>query len=171
MLDEQVLPSVVGQGFDEVVVVGDYVSGNGYRHIPFRPIYRNTSDAQFKRDVGTLVTSSEWLVYLCDDHALDDHFVVNFPLRFQRGIIGVPHRVTKRNGRVIPLNMGLPEYCGGHAGVYHRSAIQQVPWQLAPLHPNWDVLHSRMLLARGYELVPLPDCVIVDVEPGSEPWQ
>lgn len=168
LLEKQILPSVVIQPFNEVVVVGDYRSGLGYRHLPFPRLTGTTVDAQFKRDIGTVATTSEWIVYLCDDHRLDADFAKN--LR-QAGLnekgIGVPTRYTVRDTE-IPLNMG-DGYCGGHAGVFHRGAIQQVPWSVTPWHPNWDYIHSRMLLERGYELVELPTCRIEDIE-GGMPW-
>lgn len=166
------MPSVIGQGFDEVVVVGHHHSGDGYRHLPVPDITRTTVDALIKRDVGTAATTSELLVYLCDDHRLDSCFGVALrDVSLGKGAIGVPRRITNRGPQVVHLNTGFGEgYCGGHSGVFHRAGIQEVPWTIAPHHPNWDVFHSRMLMARGYELVELPDCMIEDVE-GGEPWK
>lgn len=176
LLEKQVLPSVICQPFNEIVVVGDYKSGLGYRHIPYPPLTGSTIDAQFKRDIGTLATSAEWLVYLCDDHRLDADFATSLRKAGpDERTVGVPARYTVRGNEVIGLNMGIPgymgkDYCGGHSGIYHRSAIQQVPWTLAPLHPNWDYYHSRILVERGYKLVELPECRIEDIEPNAEPW-
>lgn len=173
LLDELVMPSVLAQGFDEVVVVGSYQSGEGYRHLPVPPITRTTNDALVKRDVGVMATTSEYIVFLSDDHRLDPFFCLalrDIPLG--RRTIGVPTRITNRGPNVIYLNMGFGEgYCGGHAMVVHRTAIQEVPFTVAPHHPNWDVLHTQMLTSRGYELVQLPDCLIEDVEQGGEPWR
>lgn len=172
LIREQVLPSIMGQGFDEVLVVGKFMSGEGYRHLPVPKITGTTVDALIKRDVGTAATESEYLVYLSDDHRLEPGFcdaLRENPLG--RRTIGVPTRITNRGPAVIYLNMGLQDgYCGGHGMVIHRSAVQEVPWTIAPHHPNWDVFHSQMLTARGYELVSLPDCVIEDVEENAVPW-
>lgn len=173
LLDSLVMPSVVGQSFEEIVVVGDYHSGPGYRHLPFPPLTGSTIDGQFKRDMGTLATSAEYCVYLCDDHRLDLDFCCNLRAYLPdlgAGSIGVPTRFTQRGDEIIGLNMGVPGYCGGHCGVFHRTAIQQVPWALAPWHPNWDFYHSRILIERGYQLIELPDCRIEDVDPTGEPW-
>lgn len=172
LLDEVVIPSVLGQAFEEVVVIGNHHSGAGYRHLPVPDVTRTTVDALIKRDVGTMATSSEWLVYLCDDHRLDPFFGVAVRDRcLPKRSIGIPARITNRGPKTVALNMGLKDgYCGGHGMVVHRSVIQEVPWTVAPHHPNWDVLHSQMLTARGYELVGLPDCLIEDVE-GGEPWR
>lgn len=177
LLDGLVLPSVLRQQFDEVVVVGDYHSGDGYRHLPVPPITRTTVDALVKRDVGVAATSSEWIVFLCDDHILTPNFADR--LRFDlvdRGLgrehVGVPTRIALHPTHgPVELNTGLPNYCGGHAGVFHRSAVQDVPWCVAPHHPNWDVYHSHMLLSRGYHLIPLPECIVEDVEPNATPWR
>lgn len=170
LLDDLIMPSVIGQGFSEAVVVGDYHSGNGYRHLPVPDITATTVDAQIKRDVATMATQSEWLVYLSDDHRLDPFFHLALEeanLNITR--IGVPRRFCVRGDDELDLNMG-DGYCGGHAGVFHRTAIREVPFSVAPHHPNWDVLHSQMLLSRGYSLAQLPDCLIEDIEPGGAPW-
>lgn len=165
------MPSVLSQGFDEVVVCGAYKSGEGYRHLPVPRITGTTNDALIKRDVGTMATTSDYLVFLCDDHRLSPNFcnaLKDIPLG--RRNIGVPSRVARNGEDMIGLNTGFKDaYCGGHGMVVHRTAVQEVPFTIAPHHRNWDVLHSQMLTSRGYELVELPDCVIEDVE-GGEPW-
>jgi hypothetical protein len=178
LLDEKVVPSVLAQGFTEIVIVGDYKSGDGYRHLPVPPLTNSTRDAQVKRDVATMATTSDWLVYVCDDHALAPDFLKQLRIArraHEKGLqdwqIGVPSRFCKRDGETVPLNMGLPDYCGGHAGVFPRKAIQELPWSVAPFHPNWDVLHSRMLTSRGYELIELPDCFVEDLEVEAQPWR
>lgn len=181
LLDELILPSVLAQGFDEVVVVGDYHSGEGWRHLPFRPLTGSTIDALFKRDVGTLATSAEWIVYLCDDHRLHPDFSKDLALFLAEhspgtGDIVVPGRFCERNGERIGLNMGWPgylgrAYCGGHGGIFPRAAIQELPWSVAPWDPHWDFHHSRILMDRGYHFhFQTGTIMIEDIEPGSEPW-
>src|SRR3989449_274952 len=125
LLDEQVLPSVLAANFAEVVVVGDYVAGRGYRYLPVPPLTRTTTDALVKRDVGTLATTAPWLFYLSDDHAVRH---VHTPPEHWLDI-GVPLRFCALNGNRIPLNMGLDKrdqngpYCAGHAGLFHRYLI------------------------------------------------
>jgi len=180
LLDTLVMPSVVAQGFDECVVVGDYHSGDGWRHLPFRPLTGSTIDALFKRDVGTVATSAEWLFYLCDDHRVHPDFSKDLATFMQDVLVGphdiiVPARFCERNGEKIGLNMGWPgylnhSYCGGHGGIFPRAAIQEVPWSLAPWHRNWDFMHSRILQERGYNFhYQSGSLLIEDVGPG-EPW-
>lgn len=181
LLDDLVMPSVVAQGFDEVVVVGDYRSGAGWRHLPFRPLTGSTIDAQFKRDIGTMATSAEWLLYLCDDHRLAPDFSKDLAAFMTEHPMGprdviVPARFCLRNGERIGLNMGWPgymgmSYCGGHGGIFHRAAIQEIPWSVAPWSPQWDFYHSRILLERGYRFhYQSASMYIEDIEPNSEPW-
>lgn len=181
LLDTLVLPSVLAQGFTEVVVVGDYHSGEGWRHLPFRPLTGTTIDALFKRDVGAVATSSEWLFYLCDDHAVHPDFSKDLATFMTEHPMGpndiiVPGRFCERNSERIGLNMGWPgylghAYCGGHGGIFPRAAIQDVPWSLAPWDPQWDFFHSQILQERGYRFhYQSGSCLIEDVEPNSEPW-
>lgn len=172
LLDARVIPSVVSQGFNEVVVVGDHHSGDGYRHLPVRGIFHNTFDALIKRDVGTTATRSDWVLFLCDDHALAPDFGDRLDINEWRHTgIGVPQRFTMYEGSRIQLPMGLPDYCGGHAGLFHRHCIQDFPHCLGPWHPNWDAIRSQVHVQRGYQLVSLPDCFIEDLQPQDRPWQ
>jgi hypothetical protein len=180
LLDELVLPSVLAQGFDEVVVIGDYHSGDGWRHLPFAPLLGNTIDAQFKRDVGAVATSSEWLFYLCDDHRVHPDFSKDLAAFMQehhptQQDVIVPARFCERNGEKIGLNMGWPgylghAYCGGHGGIFPRKAIREIPWSVAPWDPQWDFYHSRFLQERNYNFHYMSGtCMIEDIE-GGEPW-
>jgi hypothetical protein len=177
LLDDLIMPSVTAQCFDEIVVVGDYHSGEGWRHLPFRPVFGNTIDALWKRDVGTVATSSDYIVYLCDDHRLHPDFSKDLAKVLSENPKNVfaPARFCIRNKKHIGLNMGFhadPDraYIGGHCGIFPRSAIQQVPWGISPLHANWDYLHSRALLGHGFILCFFHDaCFIEDIE-GGTPW-
>lgn len=181
LLDELIMPSILAQSFDEVMVVGDFHSGPGWRHLPFRPLTGSTIDALFKRDLGAMATSSDWLFYLCDDHRVHPDFSKDLATLMQGRTFGpkdviVPARFCERNGEKIGLNMGWPgylgqAYCGGHGGIFPRAAVQDVPWSLAPWDPQWDFHYSRILLDRGYQFHYMSgDCFIEDIEPESEPW-
>lgn len=189
LVRDHILPSVLPQGFDEVVVVGDGVIGTGYHFLHVPPITKTTVDALVKRDVAALATTSDWLVYLCDDHRLAPGFLAKL-----RGLVEttfmpilVPARFTVRcrgEGHcheTIDLNSGAPDwfggpdYCGGHAGVYPRAALRAYPWSCAPHDLNWDLTHSRGFQARGFQIVRAPELRVEDIEyyvnPASEPWR
>ena len=175
MVRDQVIPSVLAQPFSEIVVVADYETDlpfHGLRWLVVEPLTATTIDALVKRDVGTLATTAEWIVYLCDDHAIRQ-----IPERYPPGkLIGVPTRFCTVDGKHIPLNAGLEgqnaPYCGGHAGLFPRAMIQRRPWSSMPHHRLWDVLSTRLLVQDGATLVgPLEDLVIEDLEPERRPWQ
>ena len=181
-MDDLILPSVLAQEFDECVVIGDYHSGDGYRHLPFRPLTGSTIDALFKRDVGAVATSSDRLFYLCDDHAVHPdfsndltQFLSEHPDLGPKDVI-VPARFCERDGEKIGLNMGWPgylghAYVGGHGGIFPRALIREVPWSVAPWDVQWDYHWSRMALDHGAVFhFQGASCYIQDVEPNSEPW-
>lgn len=176
LVRDRILPTVLDQGFDDVLVLGNGEPGTGYRNIVIPPVTSTTVDGLMLRDVGAMVADADTLVYLCDDHALHPGFgeaLRAFPNRedLPWGVI-VPERYTIREGEWIALNMGFEEgYCGGHGMIVRRSWIQRVPWLTAPRHPNWDLLYSEMLQAAGCLFLDASsDLAIEDVEPGATPW-
>ena len=192
---DKVIPSVAAQGFEEVIVVGDWDETEfaglhlaGYcwnEYLKVAPLTRSTTDALVKRDVGTLAVRSDVLVYLCDDHALAPGFgaalraVLDEPWD-----VLVPNRCTQmRNSdlqgdppeymRNIALNNGERDaYCGGHAGVFRRDVITAKPWSAHAHHRNWDALISHEQQARGARFVwsPRAELTVVDLEPEASPW-
>src|SRR5258705_13795301 len=70
LIERTILPNLLNQGFDEIVVVGmlgsDAVSGVRFLDPP--PIWHSTLDALMKRDVAAVATESDVIVYLSDDH-------------------------------------------------------------------------------------------------------
>ena len=74
LIEDQVLPSVLAHPFHEVVVIGLYKDGPGYRYLHFPEITGTTVDALMKRDTAAVATESDILVYLCDDHRLSPAF-------------------------------------------------------------------------------------------------
>jgi len=166
ILDNIIVPSTLGR-FSEVVVVGDYHEGSGYRYLPLPVLTGTTVDALVKRDVGTLATDAPWLLYLSDDHAVratwtppDDPMVITVPRRFCTG-----HEL---NMGMDPTDPNAP-YCGGHGGLFSRKLVQMRPWSTMPHHRLWDLLSSREYMAMGARLVASPRWAIEDVE-GGMPW-
>jgi hypothetical protein len=138
---ERIVPGVLSEGFDEVVIVGDWADTvrAPARYIRVDPVHRDTRDALLKRDIGTLVTTADSILYLCDDHALASHFgnalrqVLDEPWD-----ILVPNRYTMYLEQRRPLNNGEREgYCGGHSGVFRRWVVTQRPWLAYAYHDNW----------------------------------
>ena len=172
LIDEYAIPNALAAGFDEVLVVGTHhaFSGGRYLHVP--ALTHSTTDALVKRDVGTLASTSDWLFYLSDDHAvhrkgpLPDHWLD----------IGVPSRFCMVEGNQVLLNMGLDPsdpsypYCGGHGGLFSRKLISLFPWSTQPHDRLWDLLSSRSLVAFGARLGNQLGWKIIDLTPETRPW-
>ena len=141
------------------------------------PLLKTTTDALVKRDAGTVATLADTLVYLCDDHALHRDFS-----RDLRDVLAepwdviVPNRYTlvpEESNQRVPLNNGESgRYCGGHAGVFRRSLIAQLPWTAGPHDRLWDVTMSRAQQALGasFRYYPRLGIAVRDLEPEAKPW-
>lgn len=172
---DRIVPSVLGEGFDEVVVVGDWNDASPHprvRYLYVDPVTRSTRDALLKRDIGTLATTAANLVYLCDDHALAPHFgsalrqVLDEPWD-----ILVPNRYTMYLEKRHALHNGERErYCGGHSGVFRRWVVTQRPWLAYAYHDNWrcwDVYASvaQQLDGARFCWSPRDDLAVEDLNP------
>jgi hypothetical protein len=195
----RVLPSVLAQDFNEVVLVGDWVESEPIegrlRYLHVVPMLGTTIDALVKRDVGTLATHADTLVYLCDDHILAPHFLTELrEVLNERWDVLVPNRKTVRSlpckcgakasghscaaclvgVQHISLNNGEADgYCGGHGGVFRRHVIAERPWSAGPHDLCWDAHMSFNMRLRGAEFVwkPRAEISIIDIEPEAEPWR
>lgn len=179
---DKIMPAVLPQGFDEVVWVGDGEPGDGYRFLHVPDLSKTTNDALVKRDVGTLATKSDVLLYLCDDHRPAPDFLEVFRRHTATmddwDILG-PGRFTTVDGGVrVPLNMGWNDprdpaypYLGGHGGVFRRSVVTHCPWTARPHDRLWDVIITKQQMAEGFRLVGVPDLLIEDLEPEAAPWK
>lgn len=182
LVRDHILPRLRSEGFDEIVVVGDGESGDGYRHLYVPSITGTTVDALVKRDVAAVATGSEYLWYLSDDHhpAAGSLAVLEAFLHNHSVAALIPARRTWRetaDGLVhYDLNSGAQDgYCGGHSGVFHRGVLRLYPWTTAPHDRLWDLLHSRRLQELGVEFHYAPDVIVEDVEhllhAEVEPWR
>ena len=152
LVNNHIVPSIRDQGFDEVVVTADYQDRNVNLYVP--STHYNTLDALLRKQAALEATESDVVVYVSDDHYLDDRFLegllgrlkpilpggpsseVNCLVRDDPWDILCPWRYTVRDGSVISLNMGkdgLPDggrdYVAGHAGIYRRSVLETVSWE------------------------------------------
>ena len=179
LITEKVLPSVMGHPFTEILVVGQYRDGNGYRYLHVPSVTGTTVDGLIKRDTAAVATEAPVIVYLCDDHRLSPTFYDELEgyLPDEWDLLA-PSRYTMREGMQIPLNMGRREgYIGGHGIIVRRSALRILPW-MAGLHKGdaariWDVTHTLDAAKRGVRVAYAPDGVlgIEDIEPGAQPWR
>ena len=178
MLDEQVLPSVVAQPFDEIVVVGQHHPGDGYRYLHVPPVLGTTIDALIKRDTGAVATTADVLIYLCDDHRLHSDFLLDLRSACSAAMYDTwdclsPSRVTFREGLEIPINMGKRDgYIGGHGLAIKRTALNVLPWMAGRHSRIWDKDISEQQAGLGLRLAWAPQgwLTIVDIEPFAQPW-
>lgn len=167
------MPPIYNMGFDEIVVVGDYHENYPhFRYIHVPDMLKNTTDALIKRDIGTLATTSEWILYLSDDHTVGEDFTIHFNSYSWNADVLIPSRWTEhpKQGR-IRIPMGDPEYCGGHGGIFRRWVIQARPWTSMPHDRIWDVLASKVQFDMGARFIVAPQLEIQDMEPEACPWQ
>lgn len=183
LVRDQILPRVLRERFDEVVVAGDGESGTGYRHLNVPAITGTTVDALIKRDAASAATDSEYVFYLADDHRPKTGALQAAQAFVERHAVEVliPARMTWRetdDGLAVTsydLNSGVEDgYCAGHAGIYHRDILRMYPWTTAPHDRLWDLLHSRRLRSLGVEFHYATGVIVEDVEhlldPAVMPW-
>lgn len=175
LVDTLILPSIVRQGFDEVLVVGTHHDGPGYRYLHVPSVTGTTLDALIKRDVGAVATDADVLVYLADDHRLDPDFGEHLRdlCRNPDWDVAGPSRYVMRDGERLALNMGINQgYIGGHAIVVRRRALQILPWMAGRHSLVWDVDFTQESMRRGNRAIGATDgwLAVEDVEPGAEPW-
>ena len=128
LVAQQILPAIRVCCPDELLIVGDFAAGSGYRYLPVPPLTHTTTDALVKRDVAALACTSSWIAYFCDDHKPANTFGEEMGrLPFLTADVFVPARYASQPGHEGErLNMGERDhYCGGHAGVFRRSLIQE----------------------------------------------
>lgn len=172
LVDSHILPSILGQGFGEVVVVGTHHEGDGYRYLNVPSVTGTTVDALIKRDVGAVATAADALLYLSDDHLLLDGWAAEWERwHDQPWDVLVPARYAVRDGALVPINNGThpkdphAPYCAGHAGLFRRRVLRTRPWMAAPHDLFWDLGHSRQLLRSGYALTPVAGLAVLDIDP------
>lgn len=180
LVRERVLPSVISQDFDDVVLVADWdVEPVGpYAYLNVAPLTNTTTDALVKRDAGTLATTADVLVYLSDDHALGAQFsgTLRNVLDEAWDVI-VPNRWTYPPDMMapVPLNNGESEgYCGGHAGIFRRELIRALPWSAGPHDRLWDrnmSYRQRREFEARFVWKPRAGITVYDLLPENEPWK
>ena len=186
LVRDRVLPSVLAQGFDETLVVGDWMMSEvrpepGFatvRYACVEPLRHDTVDALVKRDVGTIMTHADVLVFLCDDHALGPNFLATLrEVIDEEWDVVVPNRFCIRSDKDvererIALNNGERDgYCGGHAGVFRRELVESRPWSAHSHSKYWDarISYSQRLAGARFIWHPRAGIAVEDVE-GGTPW-
>jgi hypothetical protein len=156
---------------NEVIVVGEFEEGDGYRYIHVDSVERNSvHDALRKRQVGTDNARGDWLIVQNDDHILDlrAHHVLD---TYDADVIS-PARWTRLRGPVERLNGGENYgYAMGHCSLYRREALDAVQWEDLERAFTFDVEHSQRLLRAGFRIRHPQDLRAYDIEYGAQPWR
>lgn len=162
LLRERVLPSAVG--FDEVLVVGQFEGGDGYRYVEFKPRFRDRRDALWQREMGARVSTGDILVFAHDDHAMGDGFADTL-----RGMVDdeswdllCPQRVHGITGDTLNNGEGN-DYMGAHALVMRRWLWAAVPWNSLNTE-YWDTSMTRLWREAGGHIVWTDQLQHIDVE-------
>lgn len=175
----EILPTVLADDFDEVIVCGVFEPGEGYEYIELQPRYRDRRDALWQREIGFRRSTGEVLVFCHDDHRPSADFA-----RTLREIpdgdwdILVPKRVHGRTGE--ELNNGHSKfsaldgrsenyieegYMGGHCLVMRRWVPATIRWNCLDTE-FWDLPMSDLWREAGAEIRWTDRLAHIDLEAG-----
>jgi hypothetical protein len=159
----------------EIIVVGEWESGEGYRYIHDPGKLKDPSDQAQQRHTGMQAAKGSVILFLNDDHYVP---LVDFKnverVAEEFGASGVAYRcIQNGDDNGLPhmgLNLAKP-YIPGHASIFKREVIEAAPWSLAAerIGPT-DVLHTESLEDRGFKTNRRTDLVrAYDIEIGAFP--
>lgn len=173
LLRNIIIPQAVASYiYDEVIVVGEWEPGPGYRYIEVPSEQFDCTDALQQRHVGATEAKGDWIIHQHDDHMFGG--VVFAPRVIEKTGANIlsPARFTRmRSAEPEKLNAGEGKYVLGHGAIYLRSVLEAAPWANVPKVFTWDVEHTKQLKAAGGVIAWTPLVYTLDVEYGAKPWQ
>ena len=163
---ESTLAVVCVDGYDEVIVAGNYKLGPGYKYIEVPPHSRTRADGLIQREVGARHSVGDILVFCHDDHLPAGNFPdilrQHYGYNQNQSDLLIPKRIHNLNGE--ELNNGkADDYMGGHCLAMHRSLWAEVPWTMTGLI-FWDVTQTRLWREAGATLVWHDELIHYDLE-------
>lgn len=159
---------------DEVIVVGEFEAGVGYQYVNVPNVHHdNIHDALAQRQAGFETATSDWLLYLADDHVLDPHATGRMQKYMSLGdVISLNRGTRMRHANGELLNAGMANgYINGHAACYRRDVLATCPWSNAPRQFTYDIAHTGQIRQAGFAHVYAPDAIAWDCEYGATPWR
>lgn len=180
LLHDEILPAAMREGWDEILVAGQFVEGKGYRYLPMPPVFRDRRDALWQREHGARFATGDLLAFSHDDHA----FEIGTRLALLDFTLGVDSGVTDLDGKpvykkpvdwdlLVPkrvdrhgtlLNNGRDDnYMGGHALVMKRALWAKVPWTTCDTE-WWDTSMTRVWREEGAKIVWTDEIIHVDMD-------
>jgi hypothetical protein len=146
LLRERILPAACSEGWDEIIVVGQFEAGIGYEYVPMQPIFRDRRDALWQREAGARCSTGSILAF-----GHDDHMFAPGALEMLCGVpddwdILVPARHNEAGDTLD--NGKKKDYMGGHCLFMRRAAWAKVPWTTVDTE-WWDVTLTRVWREEG----------------------
>lgn len=159
LLRDEILPAARLQDWDEILVVGQFEPGEGYKYVMQDPIFRDRRDALWQRELGARSSTGDIMCFNHDDHAWQgDINLLRVPAKWD---ILVPRRIDKAGGA---LNNGrLQGYMGGHCLAMRRSLWARVPWTTVDTE-WWDITLTRIWREEGGHIEWTDDLTHVDLD-------
>lgn len=168
---------------DEVIVVGSWEEGEGYKYVHCPSTYYSCVDALEQRQKGFEASSGDVVIFQHDDHVLQRNVWMEDligPFDDQADVLS-PSRYTRlRHSNGERLNAGEPGYnefvppgghLNGHCSIFRREVIQECPWTDCQKVFTWDVSMTQNVVMKGFKIVWTDAIRCWDVELGSEPWK
>jgi len=160
-----------GANWDEIIVAGQYETGDGYEYVEVEPVFRNRSDGLIQRELGARYATGDVLVFCHDDHrpekgfrGLIEHWIDNhqsWDLLIPKRIHNITNEVLENgNHEANPLR---ESYMGAHCLVMKRWLWAQVPWTTIAT-TFWDHSMTRIWKEAGAKLVYADDLIHYDME-------
>ena len=167
---KETISIVQDDGWDEIIVAGNYKPGDGYNYIEVLPATRTRADGLIQREVGARHSIGDILVFCHDDHR--PHHSMPRILRKHYGWgknkndLLIPRRYHGITGEL--LNNGQRDnYMGGHCLVMHRSLWAQVPWTMTDMI-FWDCVMTRLWREAGANLIWHDELIHYDLEASED---
>lgn len=149
----------------EVIVVGEWVDGEGYSYINVPSEFFGAEDALAQRQAGFEAATGDILIFQHDDHIMHPRMTEHLMTEGMDCDVMIPNRRKRYLNSDVPINNGrFDRYIGGHCAVFTREAITFAPWGSIPKKFEWDALHTEMFYDSDFTLKwPVFPCVY-DVE-------
>ncbi len=178
LLRERLLPRLLRDpDVGEVIVVGEWESGEGYRYVPCNSVNYDCTDALEQRQRGFEASTGRLVVFLHDDHIpADDFFQVlrEYDVSPAWDVLVPIRRALDSEGSVHNLENGRQEgYVMGHCSVLRRAVCERAPWRRVPKVYTWDICATLLWRDANAKILWADDLVVYDLEAslGAKPWE
>lgn len=152
----------------EVIVSGEWCSGDGYTYIPVPSRYFSSDDAIAQRQASFAAATGDILIFAHDDHILAPGTAREIAVNGLEADVVVLERKIRSSKGDLALNNGRRAgYIGGHAVAYKREVLERLPWGCLPAIHEWDVAQTLMMRQARFSLSWPEDLVVFDVEVGA----